>query len=519
MHPQHNALFATYGRKSISCSARLGAEIDLSRHAARAFSSRPSTPEQGHRDPRVAIVGAGIAGLSAALTLTHNGIRPTVYECSERVGGRMRSRADGYWSDGQTSEWCGELIDSDHTAIRALAQAFDLTLTDLLAAEPPGSSDTFFFNGEHYPRARAEMDFRPVREALQRDLDAAGSQVTWSTATEAAARLDEMSVYDWIESRVPDGHRSPMGRLLDTAYGSECAADTTDQSALNIVYVLGAQPDAERFSILGGSDERFRIDGGNEQLAAAIAERLPEPVRLGWRLDAVRALADGRLRLVFDERGSTREVVAEHVVLALPFAVLRTLDCEHAGFDERKRAVIEELGTGRSAKLALQFRERHWSSQRSSPVGSGASLADTGYMSTWEATRGQTGAAGILVSFMGGAPAGAFAPSAAFSDAGNDTAVDDYARRFLAQIEPVFPGIGACWNGKATLSVPMLDSGFRCSYPYYRVGQHHRFAGYERLRAGNIHFAGDHCSGAFQGFMEGAATEGYRAAREILEDH
>jgi monoamine oxidase len=139
-------------------------------------------------------------------------------------------------------------------------------------------------------------------------------------------------------------------------------------------------------------------------------------------------------------------------------------------------------------------------------------------MSAWEATRGQPGVGGILVSFAGGSAAEAFVPRAPFSDTSSDAGVEPHARAFLARLEPAFPGATARWNGRAALSVPMSDPSLRCSYPFYRVGQYHRFAGYERVRAGNIHFAGDHCSLDFQGFMEGAAAEGCRAAREILAD-
>src|SRR5262245_9354420 len=88
---------------------------------------------------RVAIVGAGIAGLNAALTLQDRGIASTVYEAADRVGGRMHSDRGGYWAEGQVSEICGELIDSGHTAVLGLAQRFGLPVADLLAAEPPGS--------------------------------------------------------------------------------------------------------------------------------------------------------------------------------------------------------------------------------------------------------------------------------------------------------------------------------------------------------------------------------------------
>src|SRR5262245_40948493 len=64
------------------------------------------------RRPPVAIVGGGIAGLTAALALKGAGIPAVVYEASARVGGRMHSDRAGYWDDAQTTEWCGELIDA-----------------------------------------------------------------------------------------------------------------------------------------------------------------------------------------------------------------------------------------------------------------------------------------------------------------------------------------------------------------------------------------------------------------------
>ncbi len=91
-----------------------------------------------------------------------------------------------------------------------------------------------------------------------------------------------------------------------------------------------------------------------------------------------------------------------------------------------------------------------------------------------------------------------------------------YARQFLAKAETVFPGISRQWNGKATLSTPFRDPLLNCSYSYWRVGQYTSFSGYEGVPQGNIHFAGEHCSQDFQGYMEGGASEGIRAANEIL---
>ena len=53
---------------------------------------------------------------------------------------------------------------------------------------------------------------------------------------------------------------------------------------------------------------------------------------------------------------------------------------------------------------------------------------------------------------------------------------------------------------------------------YWRVGQYYTIAGYEGVRQGNVHFAGEHTSVDFQGWMEGGAITGVRAANEVLAD-
>ena len=85
---------------------------------------------------RVAIVGAGIAGLVTALHLRDAGIDATIYESSLRVGGRMHSERS-YWDDGQHTEWCGAMVDSLHVNIRGLARRFGIGLLDTIAARPP----------------------------------------------------------------------------------------------------------------------------------------------------------------------------------------------------------------------------------------------------------------------------------------------------------------------------------------------------------------------------------------------
>ena len=248
----------------------------------------------GAAPPSIAIVGAGISGLTAALALRDKGLAATVYEASSRIGGRMHSDV-GHWDQGQVSEFCGELINSGHTTVLGLASRFNLEVDDLSAAEPAGSTETYWFLGSPYPAAQADLDFAPVREAAKKDLTDAGYPTLWNKYKAAGWALDHLSIHDWIAKRVPGGHASPFGRLLDTAYTIEYGAETKDQSSLNLIYLLAYQPSPKGFAAFGVSDERYHIRGGNQRLPKAIAATLPpRAARLApcrhqagqWRRDA-----------------------------------------------------------------------------------------------------------------------------------------------------------------------------------------------------------------------------------------
>jgi len=345
--------------------------------------------------PRVAIIGAGISGLSAALTLADAGIASTIYESSstpDAIGGRMHSNTT-FWADGQVTEWCGELIDSGHKTILSLAKRFNLAVDDLLGAEPNGSEDTYKFSGQYYSKAQADIDFQPVHNALQGDVQAASYPTLYNLSTPGGRALDAMSIYDWIESRVPGGHSAPLGKLLDIAYNIEYGAESTVQSALNLVYLLGFGAKPGNFTLFGKSDERFHIEGGNQRLPAAIASYLPSStIQLDKRLLAIAQSSGGTYTLTFASgaKASSTTVTADYVILALPFAVLRTLDYRRAGFDTLKNTAIQNLGRGRNGKLQLQFDDRMWYGPGPWPGGSsnGSSVSDTGYQNTWEVAPG-----------------------------------------------------------------------------------------------------------------------------------
>jgi monoamine oxidase len=498
----------------------------LSGVAATAAGLVVATPAHAARilgaQHRIAIVGAGMAGLNCALTLQDAGVAATVYESNARVGGRMHS-LPGFWDDGQTSEWCGELTDTTHTVMHALTRRFGLRNVDVVKAQPPGATQTQWFFGKYYAWRDAERDFRPVYAELGRQLHRIGDTTTWNSSTPFARELDRMSAYDWIERYVAGGHRSPMGAFLDTAYLAEYGIDTRKQSALNLVYYVGPQPEYSRttgdFNPLGASDQRYHIAGGNQQLPTLMAGALPgSALLLRHRLVAIARLPDGRVELTFETPDGTKVEAFDKAVITISFAVLRTLDLRRAGFDARKMLAIRTLGYGEHSKFVVQFDRRLWNERGPWGVGTGDITTDLAIVNAWDQSRGQPGKSGLIVQYPAGAASAALRPPAPYTMSIGSSWVAEHASALVKQLDKVWPGIGPHFNGKAALSHPSLDPNFRGSYSCWLVGQCTSIAGYEGVRQGNVLFAGEHCDVVYQGFMEGAAREGMRAARDIMRD-
>jgi monoamine oxidase len=221
---------------------------------------------QAREREKVAIVGAGIAGLVTALRLHDAGIDSKIYESSERVGGRMHSER-AYWNQGQHTEWCGAMIDSTHVNIRQLSRRFGLGLLDTHAARPPRARDTCYLEDRYYSMADADRDFAKIYPTLQSQLAQIPSATTYANATAMARRLDSMSMRDWIERYVPGGTSSQLGRLIAESYRNEYGREIEELSALNLVEQLGLQrhyAENRQMNVLGYSDQRYILADGSQ---------------------------------------------------------------------------------------------------------------------------------------------------------------------------------------------------------------------------------------------------------------
>src|SRR3954463_8790489 len=304
---------------------------------------------------RIVVVGAGLAGLTSAYRLQQAGLAAQIFESSGRIGGRCYT-GRGDFADGQIYEHGGELIDNNHIEIKQLAQELGLTLDNLYTAETNGTEQLGYFFGKPYTFAQMTDDLKVIWQQIHSDISAASYPTLYNLSTQRGRELDAMSITDWIAGYVPGGTASQLGQLLDVAYNIEYGAECSQQSSLNMLYLLGyAGPGNLR--IFGKSNEKYHVRGGNDQLAAGLAARLSGQITMGSQLVALKpGAAAGTWTGSLRQGSSNTDVAAEHVVLALPFSILRSaVDLKRAGFPARKLTAINELGMGTNSKLHVQF--------------------------------------------------------------------------------------------------------------------------------------------------------------------
>ena len=451
---------------------------------------------------KIAIVGAGLAGLTAAYRLKQAGFSPVVFEGNTRLGGRCYTVRDVF-ANGQLAEHGGEFIDTDHYQIRALVNELSLQLDDVLQAQPAGTTELYRFNNKPYTLADATVDFQPLYPVLQQQNTAIGS-FSYRFATPTARQLDAMSIRQWIAHYVPGGGSSKLGQLLDNAFSEEDAADTDQQSALNLIYALAPDKKNNFNLYYTGSDQRFHVRGGNDQITTLLGAKLGGLVRTGAALTAIARQPDGCFRLTVTRDNASNDAIFDRVILALPFAVMRAaVDYSKAGFRPLKQQAIQQLGMGASVKTQLQFGQRLWNT-----LGCNGEirLKSDVFQTTWDVTRAQPGKTGIFNFWSGG--------SQAIFDGKVDT--DRLAHLCLADAGAILPGLTGLWNGRITVDVWKTNPWSLGSYSYYPPGYQTTIYGIEPEPEGNCFFAGEHTWNQ-SGYLNAGVASGERAAQQVVK--
>ena len=460
--------------------------------------SKPSSPSR--KDP-VAIVGAGAAGLTCAYRLAKAGVPCTVFEGSERTGGRMLTRYD-FNDEKMFVELGAELVDSNHADLIALAGELGLEIQDL--REGDTGHELYNFGGQIWTEKEIIERFKPFAARIDEDLEGLEHEGEY---TDKAQALDKMSLAEYLRS-IKDGDKT-VQRILETAYTIEYGLDAGEQSALNLIEYIGTDT-SDGFKIFGESDESKRVKGGNGNIPNALAKAIDgkAPVHFGHRLAKI--ADDGKeVSLTFTSKGGASKTVKfGRVVLAIPFTMLRQVEgIDALSLTPEKKASIAGLGYGTNCKVMFGFSERIWRDSKATgvPACNGTLLHDKESQHFWETSRKQPGKSGILTNYRG-------------AKSGLGSFTQERLDQALTELDATFKGAKAKHDGKKASWMWPTYEFTQGSYTCPKVGQVTTLfgaTGTDEL-GGRLLFAGEHTSSDFSGFMNGAIESGNRTAKTLL---
>ncbi len=459
----------------------------------------PLTRGRAASQPRVVVVGAGFAGLTAAYRIQQlRGWQVAVYEAQHRVGGRARTIRT--LARGQYTEAGPSGISSNEDVIQGLLRELGLWPMVDTWLRYPGGHERYWFQGRFWTWAELKVGIAQIHNRGWKAWRAIGHHIPTFDDNNAAARTyDAMSVADFLDTETDYGTSTPAGAYVANDLGVEYGGSADLASSIHQILEEGTIWRG------GGYDERYAVPGGNDTLATALKRHLqPGSLHLGHQLVALRQRADGKVVLTFDTGGgATSAVVADKAILTLPVTTLRDVDCSAAGFGAATRRWIAQEALGNTTKFNFQFHGQPWKLSSST----GDAVSDLVTQAVWQASYLARDPS-VLV-FMnnrdyGATPAHGLAAGAVLSDA-------------LAAVDTIFPGSAAeAIAGQTYVDNWSNDPWVKGSYSYCRTGGFTSFEGVQGRHQGNVHFAGEATATYIHsGTMNGAVESGFRVAREV----
>jgi monoamine oxidase len=436
---------------------------------------------------RVIVIGAGLAGLSAAYELDRAGYEVTVLEARARPGGRVYTMREPF-SDGLYAEAGAARIQDTHEFTLRYAKQFGLTLDPFFPTE--GARVTYVAKQRLLGPPdlnRIPLGFTDEERRLgflgglkkylfghMGDLGDPGSS-TWPTGD--VSRF-ETSIADFCQRQ---GASPAFVSIMTLGH---------DLDGMSALYFL-------RDLALGAATKMFfKIRGGNDLLPKAFAAALQEKIHYGAAVTRIEQDA-ASVRVTFPRAGVPVTMSGDYVVCTLPAPVLRKVEFAPA-LPESKRAAIEQVGGLPMSRVFLQTRRRFWLERGESGWASTDHPIDV-----WDYTRDQPGVRGILGAYTSGRMARRI------------TTMDPPKRGdfVLGMMDRVHPGTREHFEGSASCS--WIDDpwslGAAAEFGPGQLSTH-----YHSLRTsdGRLHFAGEHTS-PWSGWMNGGLESGVRAAAEI----
>jgi monoamine oxidase len=445
----------------------------------------------------VAIVGAGLAGLTAARDLARSGHDVCVLEARTRVGGRLDNRRV---APGVIAEQGGEFIGPTQDRIAALARAVGVPTFKTYDQ----GSNVFYARGERslYPAATLPPDPDAVQavQAVTAGLDTMAAQVPVGAPWKAkrAAEWDAMTLEHWKLANIP----SPVGRgLFDRFCEINWGADPSEMSLLYVLAYGAGAGDAKtqatfvRFLLTTGGAQESRFVGGSMRVAEEVARRLGDRVVLGTPVRRVEQ-SGGRV-IVSSDRVT---VHARRVIVAVPPVLAARISYAPA-LPRLHLKLLRRIVPGHILKVQAVYETPFWRAQGLS----GQAVSDSVPSGFTFDQSPPSGSPGLLFGFVGGAQARAVASLS--PTARHDAVLANFATYFGEEARRTVAMFDMDWTREAWTR--------GCPTGHLAPGALHSLGPALRRPVGLVHWAGTETATFWQGYMDGAVSSGERAAREV----
>ncbi|MBZ5715911.1 flavin monoamine oxidase family protein [Nannocystis pusilla] len=449
---------------------------------------------QAAAEKRVLVLGAGLAGLSAAWELQQLGYAVTVLEGRDRVGGRVWTLRDGF-EDGQFAEIGAVRIPDVHELTLDYCDKLGLELDEYKDGEPLYYIDGQRFlhaDGEAWPvmGLTAEEEKLTLGDFWERQIYATFEEfgdprMNGFPKPGIVEKYDGMVYADFLRMR---GASEAYLKIYAADNGSEI-------STIGTLAWMGAEVADKAWGAT------YHIRGGNDQLPLRIADEVGlDNILLSRKVTKIEH-DDAGVTVTFSGPDGEETLSADYLVCAIPFTTLRDVAIEPA-FSADKTRAIKELFLMNAGRGYIQTRTRFWEAEK---IG-GLKIAKTDGPAEriWNLSDVQPAGStkGMIQSYTQNHNADAYC----------DVAPEDREEYCLAAVEKFFPEIRAekvaffqyCWADD-----PWAKGAWTDILPdqWWIVAA-------TRKPEGRVTFAGEHTS-VWAGWMQGAIESGQRAADEI----
>jgi monoamine oxidase len=452
-------------------------------------------PSSGPRK-NVIVIGAGMAGLTAAYELQRAGHEPTVLEAQHRVGGRVCTLREPF-SDGLYAEAGAMRIPKAHDLTMAYLEKFQVATSAFTMGNPNA------FYHLHGKRMRiGEANANPDAlgfEVAPHERGKTAAQLWQHALTPITALLEAQGNSAWPEI-VANYDRYSTREFLEVNGWSEGAIEMfgllADQEALmNASFLELLREDAGNYY-----SNMIEVDGGMDHLPRAFVPELRRRIRFGAKMIAIDQSADS-VTVHYQTAAGRAQVTGDYAIITIPFAVLRHVECLKP-FSRPKQQAIRQLHYDASAKILFQCRRRFWEEDEN--IFGGGTVTDLPIRVMFYPDHSrETGRGVVLASYTWSEDAQRWG---SLSDTDRICQALDDVAEIHPQITAEFEvGVSKMWHD---------DEFAGGAFALFDPGQQTLLHAHIIKPEGRIHFAGEHASLA-HAWIQGAIESGLRAAYEI----